>query len=257
MMVRNKKIFLLSTLFFMTISVHHISKSCGGFFDTEQEIATNQKLSVVLFDFDGTIADSFESSIAVANQLAQEYNFAPLTKEQIESIRHVPLKDIMINHFKIPWYKVPMIVLRGKELISDQKYVDKLSPFDGIHDSLKSIANHKLTLGILTSSGEARVQQFINKHNFTCFKTVYADSSLFGKHHCLQRFLDNHGLSAQNVIYVGDEVRDMEAAHAVGMRCIAVGWGFNSIEALAEQKPLAVVKTPAELVDQIARLITS
>lgn len=248
----HKKVFFILLLSY--VSVPSISKSCGGFFDTEEEVFLRKDISVVLFDFDGTLADSFESAIAVANQLAREYNMSPISDEQKVTLRHVPLKDILLQYFKIPWYQIPSIVMRGKELINDLKYVDTLSPFAGMHDAMTQLVGQNLNLGILTSSNESRVRHFIKKHNFTCFQAIYADISLFGKHKSLQGFLDDYGLNAHNVIYVGDEVRDIEAAHHVGMTCIAVGWGYNSEIVLAQQKPYAVVKTPAELVEKIIGL---
>lgn len=254
-MLRDKKFFLIISIFFAGIlSVNTISKSCGGFFDADQDLVSSQKNAVVLFDFDGTLADSFLSSIEVANQLALEYNFPPLTEEKIATIKNVPLKDVLLKHYDIPWYKIPMIVFRGKELMSDQKYADKLRPFEGMHEAIVHISRYNINLGILTSSREDRVRHFIDKHNFKFFQTVYADSSLFGKHKCLQRFLDNHGLRAQDVIYVGDEVRDIEAAHKVGMRSIAVSWGYNSRDVLLAANPHVLVQTPADMAEQIIKL---
>jgi len=256
-MIRYKKILLLCMMIFAGFLVRNYILNGCGYLDAGQDLMSNQKISVVLFDFDGTIADSFESSVAVANQLASEYGYQPITEEQKALIKNLPLKDVLLKHFKIKWYQIPGIVMRGKDLMGDKTHADKLNPFDGMHDALTQLTNHNISLGILTSSREERVNHFIDKFKFTCFKTIYADSSLFGKHNCLQRFLDNNGLSAKNVLYVGDEVRDIEAAHTVGMKCIGVTWGYNSEAALVQAKPYTVVKTPAEMADQIIKLVDS
>ena len=83
---------------------------------------------------------------------------------------------------------------------------------------------------------------------------VFAKSSLFGKHRTLKRFMKTCNLSTNDVVYIGDEARDIEAAHRVGMRIIAVGWGFNSEQRLRAQNPDVFIAKPEELLGAVNKL---
>ena len=63
----------------------------------------------------------------------------------------------------------------------------------------------------------------------------------------IKRVLKHERLDPSSAIYVGDEVRDIEAAKRLGMPCAAVAWGYNSDVLLASYAPMVVVRTPKQL----------
>jgi len=79
------------------------------------------------------------------------------------------------------------------------------------------------------------------------FDFIYSDGSLFGKGKILKRVLKKYEFFKRNVVYVGDEVRDIDAAREAGIKIVSVSWGFNSKEVLGSNKPNYIVDTPAEL----------
>ena len=85
------------------------------------------------------------------------------------------------------------------------------------------------------------------------FDFVYTGSSLFGKHKAMNKMLKNENLKSEGVIYVGDEVRDVEAADKVGLKVVSVDWGFNSREFLNQINPGSVVSSVSDL----KRLLTT
>jgi len=58
-----------------------------------------------------------------------------------------------------------------------------------------------------------------------------------GKPREFRKILKKRGISKDHALYIGDESRDIEAAHAVGMKVISVLWGYNSKQALESHKP--------------------
>jgi phosphoglycolate phosphatase len=58
------------------------------------------------------------------------------------------------------------------------------------------------------------------------------------------------------VIYVGDEIRDIIAAHKCGIRIISVSWGFHTVDLLASKNPDYLVDNPRQIV-QLMRSISS
>jgi len=105
----------------------------------------------------------------------------------------------------------------------------------------------KARLFILTSNIEPAVRYILDKYQLDCFEGVYADTSIFKKHKKLKRLLEKHDLQAAETIYVGDEVRDIEACRKVGMPIVSVSWGFNNREKLSEVQPDHIADDPANL----------
>ena len=75
---------------------------------------------------------------------------------------------------------------------------------------------------------------------------------LFGKERVLRQIIRKNQLNPAQVIYVGDETRDVEAARKTAIRVIAVGWGFNTSQALARHQPDFLIQRPGELVEVVA-----
>jgi phosphoglycolate phosphatase len=79
------------------------------------------------------------------------------------------------------------------------------------------------------------------------FFSVDGGGTLFGKGRLIAKCLDLHQLVLDETVYVGDEVRDIQAARFAGIRPISVTWGFNSREALAAAQPDWLVDEPDAL----------
>lgn len=71
--------------------------------------------------------------------------------------------------------------------------------------------------------------------------------ALFGKKRCLNKLIQQRSLSPSTTYYIGDEVRDVEAAHAAKINSIAVSWGFNSNAKLQQANPSQLISNFEEL----------
>jgi phosphoglycolate phosphatase len=76
---------------------------------------------------------------------------------------------------------------------------------------------------------------------------VYGGVGLFGKTGALRRAILTDKLRTTDCYYVGDEVRDIEAARRARVKIISVAWGYNAPEALQKRKPYALIKQPKDL----------
>ena len=86
------------------------------------------------------------------------------------------------------------------------------------------------------------------------FSFIYTERTLFSKDKALNKFIKRNNLIPEQVMYVGDETRDIEASKKINVKVVAVSWGFNSEEALARQNPDFLINKPSELVDLIGSL---
>jgi len=103
--------------------------------------------------------------------------------------------------------------------------------------------------GILSSNSSNNVTEFLNNHDLNFFDFISASSRIWGKNINLKKLLLSHGFNMDEVVYVGDEVRDIIAAKKVGIRVAAVTWGYNSKKALRSQKPDYLISSPEELLN--------
>lgn len=198
----------------------------------------------ILFDFDGTLADSLDTAIAFFNSLRADIGNSavqPLPKEQL---RMKSAQEIL-QHYQIPWYQLPFVHKRALSFL--EKTLPNHQLFPGIKEALLQLKAQGFRLGILTSNSETLVRHFLNKHDMNLFEVIYSNSSIFGKHVVLNRFLKDYNLTSDHVIYVGDEIRDIQASHKAGIKIIAVSWGYNDAAVLTPHKPYALARTPQDL----------
>lgn len=195
----------------------------------------------VIFDFDGTLADSLSVALEVANSMKFT---RPLTMDDYYALRNVPTREIL-KQLNIPVWKVPKLVTRGRKLL--KKQADQINPHPGIAAVLPQLIADGHELYVVSSNSPELVRSFLRRHKLADhFNLVVGNIGIFGKAAALKRLRATF-LLTEDVYYVGDETRDIDAAKKVGMRMIAVSWGYNGIEALGAHEPDYLVRRPSEI----------
>src|SRR3989344_927736 len=199
-------------------------------------------IKTIIFDFDGTIANTYKTNIKGVNALANEYKYKKI-KDRPElrnkTIHKVIKEDLGLSLFQLPGY-----VKKLKNLV--QKDIGKVKPYNGIKLLLNILSNN-YQVGILTSNSEESVKRFLQKEDINCINFIHADTSIFGKHFLLRKIIKKMGLKKEETIYVGDEIRDIEAAKKAGIGIISVTWGYNSKKILEKYKPDFIIDKPIKL----------
>ena len=109
-------------------------------------------------------------------------------------------------------------------------------------------------LGILTSNSEENVSKFLKKNNLDLFDFIHSESSILGKSKAMHDLLKKHGIRPEEAIYVGDEIRDIEAARKTNIEIIPVCWGYNSKQILEKQNPDFLIDEPRQLIEILGDL---
>jgi len=198
----------------------------------------------MIFDFDGTIADTFHSAVAVLNQLADEFGYRAAGPEEIAELTSLGLREL-IDRVGLSWHRVPALAVRVRQEMSRKMHL--IAPCPGVVDALTALRARGVRVGILTSNNRDNVDKFLGTQPELRFDFISAGSGLFSKERRLKRLLATQRLAREETCYVGDEVRDIEAARAVGMRAVAVTWGFSSAQLLAASSPDHLIADPSEL----------
>lgn len=206
-------------------------------------------MRAVIFDFDGTIADSFTAVIDIAYRLTKNEQLADINQVQAMRSKHNGLREA-IRLLNIPRWKGVWLLKEGRRIMA--KDIHKVPLFDGIDEALTRLHQAGFELYIVSSNSTHNVERFLTIRGILAdFKKVYGGVSLFKKDRTIKRVLKLNGLDKSEVIYVGDEVRDIEAAKAINMPVIAVAWGYNTQHLLLQHQPTVLVHTPKQLADII------
>jgi phosphoglycolate phosphatase len=217
--------------------------------DTEQNVPSvapesQKRFRTLIFDFDGTIADTLSAIIKLVNEHASELNIKPLAEKDVEELRGMSNLDI-IKKFKLPLFKVPSIVLRAQKELNQR--IDEITLFPGVKELVLALKERSFHLGILTSNSRENVLKFLRAQALDVFDFIHAEQNFFGKNWALLHLLKKFNLKKEEVIYVGDEVRDIEACQKVSVPVIAVSWGFHRKQVLMARNPTYLVDSPDEI----------
>ena len=205
----------------------------------------------LLFDFDGTIADSLQLGLKIANNLAPQFGYPPFTENDIQHFRSLTWHKIA-REMQIPFYKIPKIVtIAFKEY---KRLISELEPCAGIVEMINELALKEIPMALLSSNTVENVHLFLTNHKIDSFLWIEGTSGILNKAKDIKKRLKKHKISTNEVIYIGDEIRDIEAAHNCGLKVIAVTWGFHTAEFLASYKPDYLVNEPKEIVEIVNRL---
>lgn len=206
-------------------------------------------MSTIIFDFDGTIADSFDY---VADFLAHEAGINQLTEYQRDELRHMSMRG-MVRHLQYPAWKLPVLYFKGRRVMS--RHIKNIEPFEGIPEVIRKLHAEGHELFIVTSNSLRNVHEFLHHNDLhTYFLKVVASVSVFGKAGALRSLLEEQKLSIEGSVYIGDELRDIQAAESIKLKVIAVTWGFARVVDLEAAKPLAMISNPADLIKTLEEL---
>ena len=202
------------------------------------------KYRALVFDFDGTIADTLAESRSIFNELAPDYGIRQVQEDEIAELRHLSLKEI-VSHLGIPKSRVPVIIARGTTMM--RKNIDRLQLISGMREALTEMRGLTDNFGILTSNSTSNVDIFLTNHGLReMFDFISSTSKLTGKARHIRAIRKTFSLKNEEMLYIGDELRDVKAAQKANIPHVAVSWGFNSRESLAAAKPTYLIDHPSE-----------
>ena len=193
--------------------------------------------TLAIFDFDGTLADSFPWFVDVLNQIASAHGFRAVDAEEIETLRGLRSREI-IRRMGVPMWKLPSIATHMRARMA--RDIDGIALFDGVDRLLRRLSDGGVPVAILTSNSYENVRHVLGPANAALVSHFECGASIFGKATKIRTVLRKSGTPPTAAFCIGDELRDIEAARAAGVRCGAVSWGYATREALAAHGPDAM-----------------
>ncbi len=222
--------------------------------------------NTLVFDFDGTIADTLGETRHIFNRIAPEYGIRQVEEHEIAALRHLSLKELLA-HLDIPKRRVPALIARGTGMMRSnitraliargtgmmRSNITRLQLIPGMLDVIREMRRHVRQFGILTSNATPNVELFLKSHGLRDqFDFISSTSKLTGKSKHLRAIRKTFSLRSEELLFIGDELRDVRAAQKAGVPVAAVTWGFNSHEALAASLPDHLFDAPQDFLRLLA-----
>lgn len=201
-------------------------------------------MAAIIFDFDGTLADSFDY---VADYLAGEARLEPLTPDQKQQLRGLSVGG-MVRHMGFRWWQWLPLFLKGRRRMN--RAIKELKTFKGMPELIRKLHAEGHELFILSTNSVRNIRHFLHvqkMHKY--FLEIYGGVGIFGKGPALRQMLNDQNLDINHAVYVGDELKDVQAAKSIGLRAVAVSWGFANRDNLKAAKPTGLADTPVDLME--------
>jgi phosphoglycolate phosphatase len=205
-----------------------------------------------IFDFDGTIADSFAESLLAYNRVAPRLRLRQVTHDEVPQLRQMGTVPMM-KALGVPMWRLPQLMIAARSALHDNFH--SVKPVPGIVDALGELSAANCRLAIVTSNSEENVRSFFSRCGIGNFETIVAGVSVLGKATRLRRLLKSAHVQAAHAVYIGDTCPDIRAAREAGTAAVAVSWGFNDAGPLMGEMPDAVVDSAGDLPGTVLRLV--
>lgn len=200
-------------------------------------------MKTLIFDFDGTIADSLDLVTELFYEMTGHKN--RFDKSRQAELRALSTRQLMKELGLSPW-RVPKLLFEGRKKMSER--LDEVSVFADMPKILRKLqaAGHRMF--IVSSNSEQNVRTFLKAQDLEkYFEHIYGNAGLFHKKRALVRIARRNSVACEDCFYIGDETRDVVAAQHAHMPVVAVAWGYNAKSLLEAHHPTAVADKPADL----------
>ena len=201
-----------------------------------------------IFDFDGTLVDSYRDSIKYFNVTLQQFNlptfdmdvegldyqiFREFIHKQMDGIEDEFMKQFTINYKDSPQHNTRL--------------------YDGVIEVLEKLRKRNITLAICSNRDQENLEEMVGKlFENVEFKYISGEKEGLPNKpdpYRLNQIIQEAGIDKDKVLYFGDKVADIEAAKASGVDMILVSYGQGNDEAYRDEYPLKIIDSPEKILD--------
>lgn len=206
----------------------------------------------MLFDFDGTLADTAPDLAAAVNRMRADEGHEALPLERLRPFASAGARGLLHAAFGVkpddPEYKA----MREEFLdLYAESCCGRTRLFPGVADLLRELARREIRWGVVTNKATRFTERILAHLGLKPDCVACGDTTPHLKPHPapLLHAAEQLRLAPQACVYLGDDLRDMKAARAAGMRPIAVEWGYHHPESGGPQswEAEAVISQPLDL----------
>jgi len=205
----------------------------------------------VLFDLDGTLVDSAPDLAGAANDLRAEHGLPPLAYAQLRPLVGSGARGMVGAAFDSAPDDPRFDALREAFLARyERRMLQNTALFDAVGDVISALERAGLDWGIVTNKHGRFAEPIVAALGLRTGTLVCGDTTPHAKPHPapLLEAARRLGQPPADCVYVGDDLRDMQAGRAAGMPVLAAAWGYLGVgDAVHDWGADAVLESPTEL----------
>lgn len=198
--------------------------------------------SYLLFDFDGTLADSYGMVLEITHTLLDRHGITKVEPEHFRDRDDLPVTQKMRMLSFMMKIRPEFVALYGENL-------EKIHLFDGMLELLLACRKKGYRIAVLSSNAVENIRAFFGRYSLPFELEIVSSNGLFGKHKTIKEFAKDHGVAMSDLLYIGDEIRDVKACNRCGADVVFVRWGLDAGANLEEFKVRYEVDTPKALAE--------
>lgn len=200
-------------------------------------------LKHVVFDFDGTIADTKQLLPELINEVLEHFNMPIISDDDMERFTAMQWKDA-VKEYGLKLYELPKLALMAQQKMKNKLHrVDLCKNMKEVLDNLSK----EYTTNIISLNSKENIEHVINNHNIKTIGEIFSTKGKMTKDKVLKKYMEQYNIKTHEMLYVGDELGDIEACKQNNIKIVAVTWGVDSKEILSSGNPDHLVDCPYEI----------
>lgn len=211
-----------------------------------------RQIKHLVFDFDGTLVDSKGLFIGVYNSVAVKYGYRLMEQSTLKELKVMSYWE-RVKYLNVPVWRLPMLI---PQLYKQYRaLLGSLEFFEGIAPVLRKLHDAGFTLDIVSSNTEENIREFLRMKSIPYFNQILCSKKLLKKDVLLARLIRENNYNQAEVLYLGDEARDLAACNKLGIDTLWVAWGYDVIELILPHHPTYIAQQPEDLVRMLTAQI--
>jgi phosphoglycolate phosphatase len=207
---------------------------------------------LIVFDFDGTLANSFDLLMEIYNQRAGFLFAKKIDENSFNFLREYKVNEFLKYH-NLHFWNIPFLIPYIRS--NFEKRCLQIKLYDQIEPMIHSISSKpEVILGVISSNTQNLLDIFFGEIGLANDFYFVIGTNLLSKRKYLEDIFVKYNINKGEVIYVSDEKRDIDLCNELEIETVAVTWGLNSFEFLLETKPTYIARSVDELAEYLDRV---
>lgn len=189
-----------------------------------------------IFDFDGTLVNTFYDSVIAYNKALKKYNLPLYEYESLEDVDYTDFTTNMTDDMNV-------LLTYGEILENDKKQYTQ--PYPDIIKVLKQLVKQDKKVAICSNRSEKQLRGYVDKFfkeiPFTHIIGYTPDGGFKPQPQVINKILNDVHYDKEEIIYIGDKQEDIQTAKNVDIDVVIVTWGQGNNETYDDNYPIKVI----------------
>jgi phosphoglycolate phosphatase len=215
------------------------------------ESKINVNMALILFDFDGVLADTLADLLNFGQEVCNELGVKHMATSNDLASLEIMSYATYGRQLEVPEHLVDEFVHRCLKRFGEKKSPPDI--FKGISEIIRKLSVSHV-MGIVTGNSSQNVTAFLVEHGLAEYiHVIFGVDSPGSKAEKISLAQSQFAAKGEAVFMVGDSMSDIHAAKEAAVKSIAVSWGHQSTETLIRAEPDYLVRSPQELMEVIEK----